>query len=105
VFFGVVVLLVPILRQGPTPKRCRQLCATFAVSVRTLRRWMRWWREAFPASRFWLAARGRFARPVASDALPSTLLEVFSDPGGPTEQILVVLRFLAPITTGADRAS
>ena len=102
VFWGVVVLLVPVLRQGPTPKRVKRLCARFAVSVRTLRRWMRWWREAFAASRFFLAARGRFARPVAIAALPSALLEVFSKPGGPKERILVVLSFLAPITTGAS---
>jgi len=101
VFWGVVVLLVPVLRQGPTPKRVEHLCAMFGVSVRTLRRWMRWWREAFAASQFFVAARGRFARPLAIEALPSALLEVFCGTGGPTERALSVLRFLAPITTGA----
>lgn len=104
VFFGVVVLLVPILRQGPTPKRYRQLCAKFGVSVRTLRRWMRWWQEAFPTSRFWAGSRGLLARSVTSDALPCALLEVFSGASEPREQVLVALRFLAPITAGADRA-
>jgi hypothetical protein len=101
VFWGVVVLLVPVLRQGPTAKRVERLCATFAVSVRTLRRWMRWWREAFAASRFFVAARGRFARPLAIAALPSALLEALCGPGEPTERVLAVLRFVAPITTGA----
>lgn len=101
VFWGVVVLLVPVLRQGPTAKRVERLCATFAVSVRTLRRWMRWWREAFAASRFFVAARGRFARPVAIEALPSALLEALCETGEPTERVLAVLRFVAPITTGA----
>jgi hypothetical protein len=101
VFWGVVVLLVPVLRQGPTPKRVERLCATFAVSVRTLRRWMRWWREAFAASRFFLAARGRFALPLAIAALPSALLEALCGPGATTERVLAVLRFVAPITTGA----
>jgi hypothetical protein len=71
VFWSVVVLLVPVLRQGPTPKRVERLCATFAVSVRTLRRWMRWWREAL------------------------------CGPGEPTERVLAVLGFVAPISTGA----
>ena len=53
-FFGAVVLLVPILMQGPTRMRLQGLREMFAVSVRTLRRWRRWWRETFPASRFWL---------------------------------------------------
>ena len=101
VFWGVVVLLVPVLRQGPTPKRVERLCATFGVSVRTLRRWMRWWREAFGASRFFLAARGLFARPVAIEALPSALLEALSETGEPAGRVLAVLRFVAPITTGA----
>jgi hypothetical protein len=101
VFWGVVVLLVPVLRQGPTPKRMERLCATFAVSVRTVRRWMRWWGQAFGASRFFVAARGRFARPVAVEALPSALLEVFGETTEPTERVLAVLRFVAPITTGA----
>jgi hypothetical protein len=102
VFFGAVVLLVPVLRHGPTPQRLRRLCASFIVSVRTLRRWMRWWREAFPVSRFWLAARGWLARPLASQELPSSLLELFS--GEPRERIVAVLGFLAPITTGAEHA-
>jgi len=101
VFWGAVVLLVPVLRQGPTPKRVQRLCATFGVSVRTLRRWMRWWREAFAASRIFVAVRGRLARPIAIEALPGALLELFSGAGEPVERILAVLRFLAPITTGA----
>ena len=99
VFFGAVVLLVPVLRQGPTPKRVRRLCSTFTVSVRTLRRWMRWWRETFPSSRFWMAARGQLARPVARQALPCSLLELFL--GEPRDRLLAALAFLAPITDHA----
>ena len=104
VFFGVVVLLVPVLRQGPTPQRLRRLCATFAVSLRTLRRWMRWWRETFAAGGFWLASRGLFARPVASQALPSSLLLAFEGLGESRPRVLAVLRFLTPITTGKGLA-
>jgi hypothetical protein len=66
VFFGAVVLLVAALRDGPTPKRLGRLCETFAVSVRTVRRWCRFWRETFVASRVWQAARGRFATPISA---------------------------------------
>jgi hypothetical protein len=104
VFFGVIVLLVPVLRDGPTPKRLERLCAKFSVSPRTLRRWMRWWRETFPASRFWLASRGRFARPVASQALPSSLCSAFDGLVEAPSRVLAVLRFLAPITTGQGLA-
>lgn len=100
VFFSVVVLLVPVLRDGPAPKRLERLCAEFAVSLRSLRRWMRWWRETFPASRFWLASRGRFARPVASQALPFSLCSAFDGVEETPSRVLAVLRLLAPITTG-----
>ncbi len=61
VFLGVLVLLLlPVLRDGPTPERLNRLCETFAVSVRTVRRWCRFWRETFVTSRVWQAVRGRF---------------------------------------------
>jgi hypothetical protein len=96
----VVVLLVPVLKDGPTEKRVERLCAEFAVSLRTLRRWMHWWRETFATGRFWQAGQGRFARPVASQALPSSLLLAFEGPAEVASRVLGVLRFLAPITTG-----
>jgi len=103
VFFGAVVLLVPILMQGPTRMRLHRLHEMFAVSVRTLRRWRRWWRGTFPASRFWLEARGRLAQPVANRELPGALLGLFSAAEGLEQRALAALRFLAPITTGAGQ--
>jgi hypothetical protein len=37
VFFSVVVVLVPVLREGPTPVRLRRLAEELEVSVRTIR--------------------------------------------------------------------
>lgn len=100
VFFGVIVLLVPVLRDGPTPKRLSRLAAEFEVSLRTLRRWARWWRETFAGSRFWRGSWGLFARPVSASALPSSLLMAFEGLAEVRERVLAVLRFLAPVTTG-----
>jgi hypothetical protein len=100
VFFGVIVLLVPVLRDGPTPKRLERLCAEFAVSPRTVRRWVRWWRETFATSRFWQARRGWFAQPVISEALPSSWCAAFGGVDDAPSWVLMALRFLAPITTG-----
>ena len=104
VFFGVLVVLVPVLRDGAAPKRLERLSAEFAVSLRTLRRWIRWWRETFAASRFWLASQGLFWRPVTSPALPASLLLSFEDLGEALPRVLAVLRFLAPITSGKGLA-
>lgn len=100
VFFGVLVLLLPVLREGPTPERLRRLAEAFAVSPRTLLRWRRWWREVVPRSRFWEATRGRFALPVAVEALPGSLLAAFSQSAEPRQSVLLVLRWLSPLPTG-----
>ncbi len=76
-FFAAVVLPVPVLRDGVTPRRLRLLKEEFAVSARTARRWCRFWREVFVSSRLWAAVRGRFAKPIAAASMPGSLLEAF----------------------------
>ncbi len=104
VFFAVAVLLVPVLRDGPTPERLGRLEELFTVDRRTLGRWRRWWRESVPATGFWRAARGRFRRPVAADALPGSLLAAFRGEGGIAAQVLSTLAWLAPLTVGTALA-
>ncbi len=97
VYLGVVVLLAGVLRQGPTPWRVSRLRETLGVSARTLRRWHRWWRDAFVRTPFWKAACAYFARPVDEGNLPGSLLAAFT--GDPRSQVLATLRFLRPLTT------
>jgi len=104
VFFGVLVLLVPVLRDGPTPERLVRLCERFAVSVRTVRRWIRFWRETFATSRVWQAARSHFAVPVREEAMPGSLVEGFSAISDAQSRIAAVLRLVSPISTGSVRA-
>jgi hypothetical protein len=63
VYLGAVVVLASVLRQGPTPTRVARLRELLGVSADTLRRWHRWWRDAFVRTAFWKATRGRFACP------------------------------------------
>jgi hypothetical protein len=104
VFFGILVLLLPVLRDGPTAERLNRLCETFAVSVRTVRRWCRFWRETFVTSRVWQAARGRFAAPVRAESMPGALLGAFSEISDPERRVVAVLRLVSPIGAGAARA-
>jgi hypothetical protein len=97
VFLGILVLLVPVLRDGPTPERLARLSGTFAVSARTVRRWMRFWRETFVTSRVWQAARGRFAFAVRAEAMPASLVDAFSAISDPQDRIVAVLRLVSPI--------
>lgn len=100
VFFGVWVLLLPVLRDGPTRERLRRLEEVFGVSRRTLLRWRRFWREAVPVSRFWESRRGHFAVPVTVQRLPGSLLEAFTVTADPRGRVLAVLRFLSPLSCG-----
>ena len=102
VFFGLWVLLLPVLREGPTAQRLSRLEEVFTVSRRTLLRWRQWWREVVPRSRFWQARRGDWASPVAEQALPGSLLVGFSPLAATSERVLSALVWLAPL--GAGRA-
>ncbi len=103
VFFGVLVLLLPVLMEGPTPQRLARLQERYAVSLRTLRRWRRWWQQSFTASRFFVAARGGFAQPVAADALPGALLVAFATLPTAVERVMAILGWLLPLSGGSSR--
>ncbi len=99
VYFGAVVLIVSTLRDGLTVRRVRALRDQLGVDIRTLRRWRRFWQEAFVQGAFWRAARARFAPPVVEADLPASLLERFT---AETSQSSLVqaLQFLTPISQG-----
>jgi hypothetical protein len=97
VYLGAVVVLISALRCGPTPARMRYLEELVGVSRRTVARWRTWWCEALVDTPFWRAASGALLPPVQRSQLPVSLLERFT--GSALEQLLGLLRFIAPITT------
>ena len=98
VFFGVLVLLLPILRDGPSPERLRRLEQRFSVSRRTLYRWRQWWREEVPRTRWWQEERGHWATPVDPEQLPGSLLAVFSGVESVPGRVIAVLKRLASLS-------
>ncbi|MGH7486014.1 MAG: hypothetical protein ACREMY_10505 [bacterium] len=97
VFFGAMVVLISAMQQGVTPVRAKQLQALIGVSRRTVMRWRDWWHRVFTESLFWRAHRA--LAPTASTAdLPASLLQSFD--GAVEQQLILLLRFLVPITTG-----
>jgi hypothetical protein len=103
VYLATMVVLISAMRHGATAPRVARLSQLIGVSRRTVAHWREWWRTMFAQSRFWQAARAAFMPPVDQDRLPASLLERFA--GGGAEQLLALLRFLAPITGGAVHAS
>ena len=57
VYLGVVVILVSAMRQGPAPRRVRELSSLFGVDRATITRWQTFWREHVPRTPFWKVAR------------------------------------------------
>lgn len=96
VYFGVSVILLSAMTHGVSPRRVTALRAELGVDRRTLVRWRKWWRELFPASRFWREQGPRLSPALSSEGLPGTLLDRFAPKGDP-DGIESLLRFLAPI--------
>jgi hypothetical protein len=102
VYLGAVVVLVAAMRHGASPARLRTLREHLGVSRRTVERWRVWWTTAFAEGPFWKAAAASFLPAVEPARLPASLLERFL--GDEEERLILLLRFLGPITGGAPTA-
>jgi hypothetical protein len=103
VYAGGVVVLAATMSSGITPYRAARLRELFGVGRDTLARWRKWWREAFVKTPFWRIARARLSSPIAPEELPACLLARFLGEDLMI-QLVGLLRFIAPITTGPDGA-
>ncbi len=98
VYLGAVVILISAMRQGPAPRRVRELSRLFGADRRTIARWQVFWREHFPQTPFWKVARARLVPAVEIVDLPRSLLKAFLRSGDPRQDWARLLRFLSPIT-------
>ena len=99
------LILISTLMLGINERRLAQIKRDFGVTVSesSLKRWRKWWRESFEATPFWQQARGLIALPTANNIVfPRVLLDLYQ--GTLQEQILLLLRFLSPLTAGVLRA-
>jgi hypothetical protein len=94
VFFGLVVVLVPILREGLTPARFARLQEQLGVSRRTVLRWRRFWQEIFPASRRWPRVVAELVV-VDRGRLPGSLVAAFTGVTAGRDRLVAALRWLA----------
>ena len=98
VYLAAIVILVSAMRQGPTPRRVRELSKRFGVDESTITRWQTFWREHFPQTPFWKVARAGFVTLGEIVSLPYSLVDTFLRRHPPCDGWTLLLRFLSPIT-------
>lgn len=105
-FPAPLLVFISALMHGMNQRRCEQVKRHFGitVSISTLRRWQRWWRDLFIATSYWQQAKGLFlpADQMMCGPFPRVLLNEFK--GMMNEKIILLLRFLSPLTAGDLRA-
>lgn len=97
VYWGCVILVVMTLKQnradGPSARKIKEM---FGISRKTLKRWIAYFRDQFPASSQWQRLRGRLASAVSSNKLPAELVHYFLKHfQSPQQAIIGCLKFLA----------
>jgi hypothetical protein len=98
VYLNAIIIVISAMRQGPTPRRVRELSKRFGADRRTIARWQVFWREHFPQTPFWKIARARLVPLIEIISLPYSLLDAFLLHSPPDQGWTLLLRFLSPIT-------
>jgi hypothetical protein len=98
VYLTAIVILISAMRQGPSPRRVRELSTRFGADESTITRWQTFWREHFPQTPFWKVARASFLTVGEIVSLPYSLVDAFLRRYPPREGWILLLRFLSPIT-------
>ena len=95
------------MRQGPSPRRVRELSERFGADRRTIARWQVIWREQVPQTPFWKIARAHLLTKTKTGLLilPRSLLEAFLGGGDSCAEWGRLLNFLSPISTSSGLAS
>ena len=98
-YISVVLVLLSALRFNPCEQRCETLARRFGlnISASTWKRWRAWWRQRFPHTRFWNAAKALVPITLPSTALPRALLKAF-DGLDLSQRLIRLLQFLSPVT-------
>jgi hypothetical protein len=98
VYLAAIVIVVSTMRQGPTPRRVRELSRRFGADGCTIARWQVFWREHFPQTPFWKVARAQLVPVVEIVSLPYSLVDAFLHRHPRCRGWTLLLRFLSPIT-------
>lgn len=99
-----LLLLISALMLSINEHRLSQIKRHFGITVSesTWKRWSRWWREVFIETPFWKHARGLIPEPKNPVSMARRMLNAFR--GAIDNKMLLLLKFISPITAGHLRA-
>jgi hypothetical protein len=103
-FPAAIMLLFSAFMSRGSRKRYHQIKRYFGIniSLRTWRRWHRWWKDCFTETAFWKKNKALLEIGDSIGWLPRNLLMIYQ--GRLSHRLTMSLRFLAPLTAGAFRA-
>lgn len=99
VYLGIVVLLASVIATASPSAP-----ATIGVPVRTVRRWLTWWRVTLISGAAFAVAAARFAPALDAARLPVSLLERFVM-GSVHDRVVAAIRWLSPWSCAAPTRS
>jgi hypothetical protein len=86
----------------PDGASARKIKELFGISRKTLKRWIAYFRDEFPASSQWQRLRGRLASAVSNNELPAELVHYFlKNFKSPQQALIGCLKFLASEQMGS----
>lgn len=99
-----LLLLISALMLSINEYRLTQIKRHFGISVSesTWKRWRRWWRDTFVETAFWKKTRALIPESKRTTPLVRRLLRSFQ--GELDNKMLLLLKFISPITAGHLRA-
>jgi truncated hemoglobin YjbI len=93
---GVIVVATALHQQREEGYSVRKIMDLFGVTLSTFRRWLAFFRSAFPRTPTWQRLRGLLVPPVAAEAIPLGVLERLGlGRDGPETALVRCLRLLA----------
>lgn len=96
VYWGAIILLVVGLRQGRQEGfTARKIKKQYGITAKTLKRWMRYFREEFVQTPTWKRVRGRLVSSIADGDIAGLLEYFIASRGDSTRGIVSALEFLS----------
>jgi len=101
VYLGLTVVLTSA--RAATNALTEKVADELGVPISTLQRWRQWWKNDFSSTHLWQTECAQFALRITNTLFPANLLDDFKQrAANPSQALIDLLSFLAPMTVKAD---